>query len=362
MPEPTKTETELSPEEMMANLEPSGGLKNMLDMMLPEEEPVEEEKKKEEEPVDPPAEEENKSEEESSIPAELEKMKPEELVSEIKKNQTLLNDTTKKYTELETKYKELEAKQGSLTDEKLKTFLTEFRSDPSKAYQKYQKELELPDMNLFKGLVNNPNDNMLKLKHYQQTELIPLIEKKFNFDKGTFKFDADEAEDPETASALFRKMSRDREYELDSELKKAITLKTEQEQRAKEGQKEDLNWLRDNIYGGDQKKADEALQHLHSLPEKILKGEAPPTSHPFRLRTLLLGVNHETLVKQAVDKAVEETEEKLITAYAKEGLYLKNPAPEDLKTIKKAQAFKAGSKQDYTGNPAEDDMIKLLNN
>lgn len=357
MPEPEKTVETIDPEKLMTDLEPAGGLKNMIDMMTP---PVddEEEERKEEKPTDPPAKEEKKE----SPPSKLEEMKPEDLILEVKKHQTLYNDTDKKYKELETKFKELETKQGTITDEKLNTFLTEFRTNPTKAYDKYQKDLNLPDMALFKGLVNSPNDNVLKLKHYQETELKPLIEKTFKFDGGTFKFDADEAEDPTTASAMWRKYSRAKEQELDNELASAIALKSEQDKKAREGREEDIAWIKDNLFGGDQAKADEAIKELNSIPEKILKGEAPPTSHPFRLRTFILGVNHERLKQEAVDKAVADTEKKIIDAYSKQGLYLKGELPEDLKSIKKSQSFKAGQKQDYTGNPAEDAMIKTLNN
>lgn len=358
MPQPdeeTKTVvTEPSPEELMSTLEPAGGLKNMLDMMLP---PEEKEEDKKEEKVDDKKEEEEKKEEE--IPTGLEKMKPEELVLEVKKHQTIANDWDKKYKELEAKHNELTSKQGTITDEKFTNFLKEFRTDPTKAYTKFQKELELPDINVFKSLVATPTDTVVKLKNYQESVLRPMIEEKFKFDKGTFKFDADEAEDPTTASALWRKMSREKERELDNEVSEAIKLHNEQTKKAQEGQVEDRKWIADNFYGGDEAKAGEAIKELHSIPLKIMKGEANPSQHPFRLRTLWLGANHDTLVKQAVDKAVEDTEKKIMDAYAKEGLYLKNPAPDDLKTIKKAQSNT--QKHEYTGNPAEDMMLRTLN-
>lgn len=354
MPEPEKAPVEKTPEELMAEMEPAGGLKNLIEMMTPPEE-----KEGDENPPEPPKDK-DKEDNPPPPPTELEKMKPEELVLEVKKHQTLVNDWDKKYKDLETKYNEVSTKQGTLTDEKMKAFLTEFRQDPTKAYAKHQKELELPDINVFKSLVSTPTDTVLKLKHYQDTVLKPMIEEKFKFDKGTFKFDADEAEDPTSASALFRKMSRDKEVELDTEVSSAIKLQKEQESKAREGQLEDRKWIADTYFSGDEAKAGEALKELHSIPLKIMKGEAPATQHPFRLRTLYLGVNHESLVKQAVDKAVTETEEKIMKAYAKEGLYLKNPAPEDLKTIKKSQSFKEKGFE-FTGNPAEDAMIRTLN-
>ncbi len=352
MPEPNIPD----PEQLMTELEPQGGLKNMLEQMLP---PIEDDKKKDDLP---PVEEEKKTDDPPPVTAKLEEMKSEDLVLEVKKHQTLANEIDKKYKDLELKHKELETKQGTITDEKLNAFLSEFRTNPTKAYEKHQKDLNLPDISLFKGLVNSPNDNVLKLKHYQETELKPLIEKTFKFDSGTFKFDADEAEDPTTASAMWRKHSRAKEQELDNELASAISLQSEQQKKATEGREEDKRWIADTLYGGDLSKADEAIKELNSLPEKILKGEAPPTAHPFRLRTFILGVNHEKLQKEAVDKAVAETEEKLVKAYAQQGLYLKGELPEDLKSIKKSQSFKAGEKQAYTGNPAEDAMIKTLNN
>ena len=211
---------------------------------------------------------------------------------------------------------------------------------------------------MFRTVVNTNGDVKARLKIYQENELKKKIEEQFNLDSGTFKFDADEAENPEKPSYEFRRLSRMKEAELEAEVSNAIQKVRDGEKLVRERQKEDKQWYADTYLGGDVKKADEAVRLMSSIPEKILKGELPPHKHPFSTRTLLLGVNHDELVKEALEK--QKTE--IMQALASKGFKLKaEELPEGLKHIKKSQAGDGDKKPAKTGIPSLDMLNSFAN-
>lgn len=275
-----------------------------------------------------------------------------EIVTQLKELRTSADTYKAKVEEFE--------KNPPVADVKLKEFIDNLKTDPFKAWEKFQKDFELPNLSLFKSIVDTGGDAKIRLKHFQDNELRSKIEEKFNLDKGTFKFDADEAENPDTPSYEFRRASRLKEQEIEGEVGRAMQRVKDGEKLARERQAEDKKWYAETFLGGDLKKADEAVKALSDIPAKILKGELPPHKHPFSTRTLLLGINHDTLLNQALDK--QKTE--IMEAFAKQGFKLRSDElPESLKHINKSQTGEGEEtrKVTVTGIPALDALNKYAN-
>ena len=359
MPEPNNNEVFNSVEDFEKNYTPTGGLGALIDYYTKEPESSTEEKENEPENGDNSAgsgssqkEEEKTEKKTEEIEEEFKGKSVSELIGLIKETRTTADEHKTKYENTEKELNTLKETGTGLTPD-VKDFIESLRKDPFEAWKKHSEKLNLPALDLFKTVVNTNGDVKSRLKVYQENVLKPLIEEKFQKDKGTFRFDADEAENPDSPSYEYRRLSREKEQELETEVSSAVAKVKASETKAKERQAEDKKWYADTYLGGDAKKADEAVKAAFAIPEKIVKGELPPHKHPFSLRTILLGINHDDIVKQALEKREQE----ILDAFAKKGFRLKSDDfPENLKNIKKSQASDEGKRPAKTGIPALDIM------
>lgn len=214
---------------------------------------------------------------------------------------------------------------------KYKEFIKELKDNPTKAWRKFEKDLELPALEVVQQIIKT-SDSLdessirTQLKVYQKN-LKSEIEKEFNLDPGTFRYDADEAVDVDSPSYAFAEKTRRYEEQLRNELQSKLQFAKEQAELMKKVQEEDKKWFKETFYKNDPAKADEAIRGLSLIPAKILSGELPPHKHPFSLRTMLLGVYFDELV----ENIKKETEENIKRAYEERGMFLNKKAPEDLK-------------------------------
>lgn len=214
---------------------------------------------------------------------------------------------------------------------KYKEFIKELKANPTKAWQKFEKDLELPPLEIVQQIIKTSgslDESNLKtqLKIFQKN-LKNEIEKEFNLDPGTFRYDADEAVDVDSPSYAFADRSRRYEEQLRNELQNKLQFAREQAELMRKVQEEDKKWFKETFYKDQPEKADEAIKNLSTIPAKILSGELPPHKHPFSLRTMLLGIYFDDLV----EKIKKETEDNIKHAYEERGMFLNKKAPEDLK-------------------------------
>ncbi len=238
------------------------------------------------------------------------------------------------------------SQQQSPDMEKYKEFISELKNDPAKAWRKFEKDLELPPLEVVQQIIKTSDsldESSIKtqLKIYQKN-LKNEIEKEFNLDPGTFRYDADEAVDVDTPSYAFYERSRRYEEQLRNDLQSKLRFAKEQAEMMRKVQEEDKKWFKETFYKDSPEKADEAIKNLSLIPAKILSGELPPHKHPFSLRTMLLGVYFDELT----ERIKQETEENVKRAYEERGMFLNKKAPEDLK--KNARA--GSTEKDFFAN------------
>lgn len=254
----------------------------------------------------------------------------------------------KKHQRLASQYQN-EAKSKSVLPEdvqKMKDFVEGLKTDSIGAYKRFQKDFDLPEIEFFEKQIASGGGVEDRLVQWQESELIPKIEKKFKIESGTFVYDANEAYKAGTPSYEYRIQTEKQEQSLLSEYEGQAKRQSEVLTKVKQQNDVDLKFLRETYYPDkdfaelDEKgnivnveaarqKADEAfmesLNQLDEIQKKNREGEFDPTLNPFALRTIWRGLNHDKLVETAVNKAVQN----LHTQYNAKGLYLKN---EDMPT------------------------------
>lgn len=307
------------------DVNPQSGMGIMLKEMGMEVEPKEEVKKEDDPPPAVPE------------PLEIIAKQVETFEEEPKKVFSEFIDTHKKLvvskTELENqlttlktevdKYKELE-KTSFNSNEKVKTFLEGLSKDFVGTIKTYEKELNLPNVDLIVAqLTANTNDIPSRVKQFQEQVLKSKIEEKFKLASGTFVYDADDAENPETPSYEWRKQTRVYEERLENELKEAQKIEQENQKLIENQLAQDKAFLAKEYFADDSKKVDEALAELNLAPRLIKDGKLGRERHPFGIRNLFLGFHFDTLAKGLVDKAVNDLTEQ----YKAQGLVLAPPPP-----------------------------------
>lgn len=300
------------------------GLASIMSQYLPKEEVKEDVKEiKEEKQVEKPKEDESKL-----FNNDLTKMKPEELVEEVKRKDKLSTERHNQILEMQKKIEEME-KAG--VNPKTQEFIDGLKKDLVGTWNKYAGEFNLPDTKYVKELLAS-KDNSSRLSQWQKNDLIPQVEKKFGLVDGQFEYDSAEAYKAGTPSYEFRKATENKEKELDGEFENAKKSEKEIYVKAINRQTEDSKWLTEKYFDNDAKKTLEYINRLNELPSKIQNKELDESNHPFELRNLIRGAFHDEFVKIAVDKAVSD----LKSQYDKVGLYLPNKkeTPTDVTSVK----------------------------
>lgn len=272
-------------------------------------------------------------------PLKLEEMKPEALVEEVKKNQRLVSerdDKLKTFDTVQTENTQLKAqleelKKGKVgEDPTAQAFFDALRKDATAAWSKFKVKLNLPDLGLVQTQFSG-GGHAARLKQYLETTIKPQIESEFGMEKGAFKFSAEEAEaDPTSASAHYLELKRGKETELQTEVSTQEARESSIATAVKAQQAADLKWYTDKYLGGDQAKAVELWKEVEAKAIEVASGKAKPEEHPFSLRTILQGYNHEKLTQDAVAKNTVDLKQQ----YAGLSMFLPGETKENITNLK----------------------------
>lgn len=287
-------------------------------------------------------------------PPKLEEMDSKALVEEVKKNQRLVSERDvkiKDFEKFQTENTQLKAQIEEFKKNKVgedptaKAFFELLRKDATAAWSQYKAKLNLPDL----GLVQTQfagGGHSARLKQHLETTVKPEIEKEFGMEKGTFKFNAEEAEaDPTSASARYLELKRHKEDELRGEVINQETKEKQIVEAVKSQQAADLKWYTEKYLGGDQTKAQELMKEFEAKALEVIAGKAKPEEHPFSLRNVLRGFKHEQLVQEIVTKTVGDIKQQ----YAALGAFLPGDTKDNITNLKE---IKSGEKPKDGGGQA----------
>lgn len=275
-----------------------------------------------------------------------EEMDAPTLVEEVKKNQRLVSERENKIKELEDKLKD--TPEGEKVDpSEYEKFVKEARTNLSSAWKKFQKKFDLPDVNLLAAVDSSNIDD--RLLQWQNTELRDTIEKEFGLEKGEFEVVKEDLFTPKTPSYRWRTLTQSKETELQNEMQSNLDSRKTKLAEVQKQQQADIDWYAETYLGGDKAEAKKAVEALNDIPNQIAAGKLKSDSHPFSLKNLLRGVNHETLTKKAVDEAIAN----LTAAFNKKGVYLEaKDFPADI-TVPKGKVSKEGDGKLYSDEELE---------
>lgn len=267
----------------------------------------------------------------------LEDLEPPQLIEEVKKNQRLVSERLKEIEALKTELETFKAngngqQKTQASNPEVEQFINELKINPASAWDKYRAKFDLPDKDLLSAsLSSNPEK---QLKAWQETQLKPEIEKKFNLEKGEFEVVKEDLYEPGTPSYAFRKATEAKEREQEQVIANTRQSESQMLEQIKAQQIEDIKFIAENDLGGDLEKAEALFNELNALPIKIVNGEVPAERSPYAIRNLIRGVFHDQLMAQA--KA--EVENDIIKQFNEKGMYLPDKElPTDITKIKTTQ-------------------------
>lgn len=262
--------------------------------------------------------------------------------NDVKKNQRLVAVREKEINDLKTKSNVPEEVQ------KMREFISNLKKDAYGTYKQYQKDFDLPDIEFFEKQMNSGGGIEDRIVQWQESDLIPSIEKKFKLESNTFVYDANEAFKAGTPSYEFRIQTEKREKEMSSEYETIQTRQRTILSKVQQQNDADLKYLRETFFPNSEfavegdatgelarQKADEAfgqsLTELDEIQRQIREGEFDPTLNPFALRNIWRGINYDKLLKAEKEKL----ERNLHAQYNAKGLYLvKEDMPTDVSKVK----------------------------
>jgi hypothetical protein len=262
-------------------------------------------------------------------PAETETPKYEEmekpaLLEHIQKSEGQIKEYTGKITELETKLNELKTqhealKNTTVSDEDTKKFFDELKTDFEGTYNKYRQKFNLPDLGLVRAQITG-GGNKARLAQYLES-IKPQIEEKFNLEKGSFKFDYNEAmTDPNSASAHYLELKNDYEGKLTSEISAIQQNEKIIAEKAKAQQDADFQFIADTHFGGDLQKVKDVFTEMSQVATNIAAGKEGFgfEKHPFAMRNVIRGFLHDKLIQETKEQTAKEIKAEL----AKLNIYL----------------------------------------
>lgn len=221
---------------------------------------------------------------------------------------------------------------------KYKEFIEGMKKDAIGTYKRFQKDFDLPEPEFLEKQVAS-GDVESRLEQWQEKDLVPNIERKHKIEEGTFTYDPSEAYKAGTPSYDYRIATEKRERELTSEFQQMQDKQIDIATKVKQQTDTDMKYLRETYFPNSDyetpEKADEAfvslLTKIDENQEAIRKGEFNAELNPFALRNIFRGMNFDTLVQSAVDKATKS----LHSQYNAKGLYLpNNETPTDATKLK----------------------------
>lgn len=265
-------------------------------------------------------------------------------LDDIKKNQRLVSERTKRIEELEKAgTKEVEV------DKKFGETINGLKSDFFGTYEKLQKEYKLPDITTIAKQIATGDTLQARVAQYQKDVLTPEIEKRHNLPEGTFVFDAGEAWQSGTPSYEFRTKTADKENELRSSWQnkekeiansasEMIKIRNEQIKELKDlyfpvtMQDDGSDAYKQEVIEKDKRYTD-MLSKLDSVYNSMKEGKALSASeNPFIFKNVFRGLFYDDLSKIDIQRAIQKVHDE----YAKYGLRLPRNAsfPDDVTRMK----------------------------
>ncbi len=270
--------------------------------------------------------------------------------NDVKKNQRLVSERQKTIDDMTERYSDSKVKRHE-------AFIDALKKDTRGGWMKHQDEFGLPDVSFLEKQFGEGNSIEDRLAQYQDTQLIPDIEKKFNLEKGTFVYDPADAHKAKTPSFNFRTATEDKSQELEGEHTKSTKLAEDRIQEAFEHRKNDMVKLKedyfpsleikDNMSDEDKgtfkiknEQADgkftELLGNIDEMFTKIKEGEFSHEKNPLSLNNIFRGVHFDFLVDRIRTEAVENVHQQ----YRDKGMYLRGedgkPLPTNLTKVQGA--------------------------
>lgn len=218
-------------------------------------------------------------------------------------------------------------------NQKLASFVDGLKTDFYKTYESHHEEFGLPDIDYLKNQITNISDKESRIEQWQNTELIPHIERKFKLEPGTFVNDPADLYKKGTPTEMFRRETSNKEKELDEQFGKQEQLKIQTVQRITEQQQKDVEFLKKNYYIGSEENFDKAMEDFNTIAERLSKGELSEDKNPFAIRNIFRGVYFDELAEALVKKA----EDNLHKQYNGLGLFLPHSdkgTPTDVTNVK----------------------------
>ncbi len=239
------------------------------------------------------------------------------------------NDMKKYQRLVSAREQEINQLKGQKPDEELakhKEFIEGLRKDAAGTYKRFQKDFDLPEWEFLERQVSSGNSIQERLIQFQETELIPSIEKKFKLESGTFTYSADEAYKAGTPSYEYRLQTEKYENKLGSEYESQVTRQRDVVTKVKQQTDADMKFLRETYFPSENyespEKADEAfvgyLSELDAIQKQISEGEFNPELNPFALRHIFRGLHFDKLLQSALDKQASD----IHSQYNAKGLFL----------------------------------------
>jgi len=276
----------------------------------------------------------------------------------------LVEENKTKFEALEKEYNALkETKSGELTPdvknrlEVLERFITELKSDFWGTWKKAKGEFGLPEEELIKAQLNSDGKPVNRLQQWQNQYLKGSIEKQFNMLPNEFEYKPEEADMAGTPSYEWRRLTRQKEAEFESEEKDYQLKEVESFNKIKAQQIEDAKQFAKEFFG-DENLGQNYLDKIAQLPNEVAAGRLPLSNHPLSTQTILRGV----YFKEAIDKAVDTSVRDIISKFAKYGMSLpKGDMPTDLQGTKSADNKDKGleiKKNSYS--PFQRELNKLV--
>lgn len=237
------------------------------------------------------------------------------------KSQSELIEDVKKWTSIaNTRQVEIDkmSKDKPEPDKKYVDFIDKLKTDVYGTLRDYADEFGLPSVSYLQNQLTNGGDRETRIQQWQENELIPNIEKKFKIDSGTFVPDPSDFFTKGTASEYYRRMTADKEKQMDSEYAQEQSLKEKVIKEISEQRQKDLDYISSTFYGEDKEGFESKISEFDSIPEKVAKGELTQDMNPFSIRNIFRGVYFEELAEARIKKAISDVHKQYNTL----GLYL----------------------------------------
>lgn len=244
-------------------------------------------------------------------------------------------------TERDVRIKELE--KLIPTDERTKQqqeFIDGLKTDFKGTMEKFKEVFELPDVESLSQNLQKSTVLESKITDFQQKNLIPKLEKKYNLGEGNFVYDPSEAYKPNTPSYEYRVNTEKQEKvfiaeEMESEKRLSAATKQVTDERTKQTVELFKELYPEQEIKADMSEEDKAkiieantknkeeytamLAHIDTMFENMKEAKSfTPDVNPFAITNIFKGVHFDKLAQKKVDRAITE----LHAEYKAKGIFL----------------------------------------